>query len=423
MEYRDHTPSSYTVGELTRQIKSLLESELPPLWLHGELSNFVRHSSGHMYFSLKDENAQISCVMWRSRNAGLFFTPQDGMQVLAFGQVSVYEKRGNYQFDTVKMIPAGVGQLQMAFERLKNRLAAEGLFDAARKQVLPAFPETIGIITSPTGAAIRDLIQVLRRRMPSVHIILRPALVQGDGAAEDIAAAIREFNEYGGVDVIIAGRGGGSLEDLWAFNEEVVARAIAASGIPVVSAVGHEVDYTIADFVADLRAPTPSAAAELVVPESAQVRAGLGEMARHNQQLLRRMIKSEKQRLAGLRSSYGLRRPQDLIQQRHQRVDELTRAVHRSMSYYLENKHLKLAALQQRNRDLAPESILKRGYSLVWKVGHDRFVRAAAALNTNDTIAVQFAAGRIRAQVRARDPQKQFTELFTEKCSDGQNDL
>lgn len=415
MDLWDTTPSSYTVGELTRHIKTLLEREIPPLWLQGEISNYIHHSSGHMYFSLKDEFAQISSVMWRGRNSGLFFTPQDGMQVLAFGQVGVYEKRGNYQFDVIKMIPAGVGQLQMAFEKLKNRLAAEGLFDPARKKELPPYPERIGVVTSPTGAAIRDLIQVLRRRMPAIDIILRPALVQGEGAAEDIAAAITELNEFGQVDVIIAGRGGGSLEDLWAFNEEIVARAIAASQIPVVSAVGHEVDYTIADFVADLRAPTPSAAAELVVPEQAQLRNGILETMRHQQMLLSRMISAEKNRLAGLKSSYGLRRPQDILKQRQQRLDELAHTCKRALRHTLESKRSRVEALAQRNRDLAPDSILNRGYSLVWKEGTHHFIRSAAELNPDDAIGVQFASGQIAAKVHTKKCDKTITDLFAEK--------
>ncbi len=415
MDLWDTTPSSYTVGELTRHIKTLLEREIPPLWLQGEISNYIHHSSGHMYFSLKDEFAQISSVMWRSRNAGLFFTPQDGMQVLAFGQVGVYEKRGNYQFDIIKLIPAGVGQLQMAFEKLKNRLAVEGLFDPARKKELPPYPERIGIVTSPTGAAIRDLIQVLRRRMPAIEIILRPTLVQGEGAAEDIAAAIAELNEFGQVDVIIAGRGGGSLEDLWAFNEEIVARAIAASQIPVVSAVGHEVDFTIADFVADLRAPTPSAAAEMVVPEQAQLRAGILETLRHQQLLLSRMISAEKNRLAGLKSSYGLRRPQDILKQRHQRLDELAHTCERALRHTLESKRSRVEALAQRNHDLAPDSILNRGYSLVWKVGSHHFIRSAAELNPDDVIGVQFASGQIAAKVHLKKCNKTITDLFAEK--------
>ncbi|MFQ5772424.1 MAG: exodeoxyribonuclease VII large subunit, partial [bacterium] len=255
----------YSVSELTRQIKFLLESSFPEIWVQGEISNFTHHSSGHMYFSLKDENAQISCVMWRSRNQHLFFTPQDGMKVILDARITVYEKRGAYQLDVLQMQPAGVGELQLAFEQLKNRLREEGLFSEEFKKPIPLYPERIGIVTSPTGAAVQDLISVLQRRFPGIEIIINAARVQGEGAATEIARAIDDFNDYGKVDVLIVGRGGGSLEDLWAFNEEVVARAVFRSKIPIISAVGHEVDFTICDFVADLRAPTPSAAAELAV--------------------------------------------------------------------------------------------------------------------------------------------------------------
>ncbi|HDZ10569.1 MAG TPA: exodeoxyribonuclease VII large subunit, partial [Bacteroidetes bacterium] len=255
----------YTISEITRKIKRLLENAIPSIWLEGEISNFKRHSSGHIYFVLKDENSQISCVMWRGRNNGLYFTPQDGMKIQARGNVTVYEKRGNYQFEVLQMQPAGLGELQMALEQLKQSLKAEGLFDEQHKKKIPQYPEKIGIVTSPTGAAIRDLVSVVQRRFPSVQLILNPVRVQGAEAAGEIARAIDEFNAYGDVDVLIVGRGGGSLEDLWAFNEEVVARAIFRSKIPVISAVGHEIDFGISDFVADLRAPTPSAAAELVV--------------------------------------------------------------------------------------------------------------------------------------------------------------
>jgi len=261
----------YSVAEITREIKVLLETTIPVIWVEGEISNLKFHSSGHLYFSLKDKDSQIGGVMWRSRNASLFFTPQDGIKVLAMGKVTVYEKRGYYQFDVIKMQPAGIGELQLAFEQLKNRLQEEGLFDEEIKKPLPQYPEKIGIVTSPTGAAIQDLLNILNRRSPGIEISLKPVKVQGEGAAPEIATAIDEFNEYGKVDVLIIGRGGGSLEDLWAFNEEVVARAIFRSNIPVISAVGHEIDFSISDFVADLRAPTHSAAAELAVLDRAEL--------------------------------------------------------------------------------------------------------------------------------------------------------
>ncbi len=399
MDIFDTAPPSYAVSEFTRQIKALLENELPAAWLRGELSNFVHHSSGHMYFSLKDESAQISCVMWRSRNSNLFFTPQDGMQLLLLGQVTVYEKRGVYQFDVAKMIPAGVGQLQLAFEKLKARLLAEGLFDAAHKRELPPFPARIGIVTSPTGAAIRDLVQIARRRMPSIELVLRPAVVQGDGAAADIAAAIEELNQYGEIDVIIVGRGGGSLEDLWAFNEEVVARAIYSSRIPVVSAVGHEIDFTIADFVADLRAPTPSAAAELVVPDAAELANQLRGLWRYLLQSAQRRIGLERLRLNGFRSSYGLRRPLDIVQQRRQRLDEIEHLASLSLRNQLQRERTRMQSLAQRCCDLAPTSVLQRGYALCWRDGDSHFLRRIADLAPGDILQVQLAADRLSTQI------------------------
>ena len=252
--------------------------------MEGEISNFLWHTSGHRYFSLKDENAQLRCTIWRGVGQYLNFEPEDGIKVHAFGNLTVYEKRGEYQLNVLKLLPVGRGELEIAFQKLKERLLKEGLFDEAHKKPIPEFPERIGIVTSPTGAAIQDMLKVFRRRFPSAGLYLYPARVQGEGASEEIAAGIRAFNEWGEVDVIIIGRGGGSLEDLWAFNEEEVARAIYASRIPVVSAVGHEIDFTMADFVADLRAPTPSTAVEMVVPDKAE---------------LERVIKGLKERIAG----------------------------------------------------------------------------------------------------------------------------
>ncbi len=247
-----------SVSELTSAIRQVLEASLEPLWVEGEISNFHHHSSGHMYFTLKDSGAQLRCAMFRGPNQRLRFVPADGLLVQAFGRVTVYERQGQYQMLVERMAPAGIGALQRAFEELKRRLEAEGLFAPERKRALPRFPERIGLVTSQRGAAIQDLITVLRRRWPGLTLVVRPVPVQGDGAAEEIARALDEMNAYGALDVLIVGRGGGSAEDLWAFNEEAVARAIHRSLIPVISAVGHEIDITIADYVADARAPTPT---------------------------------------------------------------------------------------------------------------------------------------------------------------------
>ena len=260
-----------TVSELTRRLQETLEERFPAVWVEGEISNYRLYGSGHAYFTLKDADSQIRAVLFRNRGRRIKFEPADGLHVLAFGSIEVYPQRGEYQLVVELLEPKGLGALQLAFEQLKARLQAEGLFEQARKRELPRFPQKIGIVTSTSGAAIRDMLRVIGRRFGELHIVIAPCRVQGEGAGEEIAQALRDLNALGGVDVIIVGRGGGSLEDLWAFNEEAVARAIAASKVPVVSAVGHEVDFTIADFVADLRAPTPSAAAELVVREKQAV--------------------------------------------------------------------------------------------------------------------------------------------------------
>ncbi|MDZ7289602.1 MAG: exodeoxyribonuclease VII large subunit [candidate division KSB1 bacterium] len=393
-----------TVSRLTQQIKILLETGLAPVWLTGEISNFKRHTSGHFYFSLKDEYAQIPCVMWAGRNRNLYFLPQDGMQVLVYGQVTVYEKRGYYQLEVWEMQPAGVGALQMAFEQLKQRLRAEGLFDEAHKVPLPPFPQRVGIITSPTGAAIRDLVSILRRRWPGMRIILRPVKVQGAGAAEEIAQAIAEFNAFGDVDVLIVGRGGGSLEDLWAFNEEVVARAIFDSEIPVVSAVGHEIDFSISDFVADVRAATPSAAAELVAPDAAEVRRQLQHLVHKMQLHLQRFMQMQRERLNRFVSSYGLRQPLDLVRQRSQQLDDLQRRLLLAAQNRVQAWRQQLNAQRQRLQALSHQSILQRGFAIVYRATPDfeparELVREAGQLQAGDPIHIQFAVGSAGAKV------------------------
>jgi len=392
-------PETLTVSGLTQQIKMLLETGLAPVWLTGEISNFKRHTSGHFYFSLKDEGAQISCVMWAGRNRSLPFLPQDGKQVLAHGEVTVYGKRGNYQFEVWQMQPAGVGALQMAFEQLKRRLHAEGLFDEARKKSLPEFPETVGIVTSRTGAAIRDLVSILRRRWPAIKIILRPVRVQGEGAAQEIAAAIDEFNAYKEVDVLIVGRGGGSLEDLWAFNEEIVARAIYASKIPIVSAVGHEIDFSISDFVADVRAATPSAAAELVAPDAAEIKRQLQGLAYQSFRQLQRLLQMQRERLNRFASSYGLRQPLDQVRQRSQQLDDLQRRFQLALQNRLEAWKQQLKAKEQRLRALSHEHILQRGFAIVYREPDKKLVHEAKELQVDDSIHIQFGVGSADAKV------------------------
>ena len=388
----------YTVTNLTRQIKDVLESSFPRLWVEGEISNFKHHSSGHIYFTLKDENAQISCAMWRFKAGSLLFKPQHGMKVVVEGDVQVYERGGNYQLIVQQMQPAGVGALQMAFEQLKKKLLAEGLFDDAHKKSLPLFPEKIGVATSPTGAAIRDIVSVIHRRFPGVEILLYPVRVQGPGSAEEISQAILDFNEYSDVDVMIVGRGGGSLEDLWAFNEEVVARAIFSSQIPIISAVGHEVDYSIADFVADRRAATPSAAAEMVVRDRSEIKGQLNYYEQRFTDLTSRKIESYREQLENWKTSYAFRRPQDLIFQKMQRLDELQRNFNLVMTHQLQLRRNKLAHLAQQLNSTNPEAILKRGYSIVQKDGE--IIKDASLLKAQDEVQIKLAKGEFLAEVK-----------------------
>ncbi len=387
-----------TVAELTRYIKESLEDGFSVISVQGEISNFKRHSSGHLYFTLKDEASQIQAVMWKGRASNLVFTPQDGMKVIIRGRITVYEVRGVYQVDVAQVQPLGVGELQLAFERLKQKLDKDGLFDAEHKKEIPEYPERIGIVTSPTGAAIRDIINIISRRFPGVELILYPVSVQGSSAAKEIANAIQDFNEYGKIDVMIIGRGGGSLEDLWAFNEEIVARAIFDSKIPVISAVGHEIDFTISDFVADLRAPTPSAAAELVVRN----RAELVEIVRNfyytAQQALHEKLTSHQETIRTLLGSYSFNKPFDIIRQYSQRMDELQHTLARIVSHRFTLISQHVQSLDQRITSVNPELVLKRGYAIVMKEG--KAVGSFKKLKRDDSVAVRFHDGEIPAKIQ-----------------------
>jgi exodeoxyribonuclease VII large subunit len=312
-----------TVSELTARIKGRLEDAFPGVWVEGEISNLRSPSSGHAYFTLKDDLAQLRCVLFRGRGRRVRFALEDGLQVLVFGGLEVYAARGEYQLVAELMEPKGLGALQLAFEQLKKKLEAEGLFDQARKRPLPRFPRAIGIVTSPTGAALRDMLHIIGRRFGDLRIVIAPVRVQGDGAAVEIAEALRDLDELGDLDVVIVGRGGGSIEDLWAFNDERVARAIAASRAPVVSAVGHETDFTIADFVADLRAPTPSGAAELVVREKLAVVQALVDAYDRLGQAMRSRVDHERGRLLSLARRRVLTDPARALHDLHRRIDEL----------------------------------------------------------------------------------------------------
>lgn len=351
-----------TVSQLTGLVKGVLEENFEHVWVEGEVSNFSMPASGHFYFTLKDAGAQLRCVVFRASARALKFKPRDGMVLVLRGRISVYDQRGEYQMIAEYMEPKGIGALQLAFSQLKERLAKEGLFDEAHKKPIPVLPQRIGIVTSPTGAAIHDMLNVLNRRFTNLEILICPVKVQGEGAAAEIAQAIRDFNRYREVDVLIVGRGGGSLEDLWAFNEEVVARAIYNSKIPLISAVGHEVDYTIADFVADLRAPTPSAAAELVVKSKV-------ELAAEVENLSRRLVHGVRRRLQEMRGglnslSRALKEPTMLLGHLGQRLDDLAGRLERARQVAMTQRRERLGALaaqlRMRNPALAVERSRER---------------------------------------------------------------
>lgn len=349
----------YTVAELSLTVKNLLETSYPDVWVTGEVSNFRAAASGHCYFTLKDASAQIKVVCFRNQARYLKFRPQDGLAVIARGHLSVYEARGEYQLCVEYLEPAGVGALQIAFEQLRQRLATEGLFDQTRKKPLPALPRAIGIVTSPSGAAIQDILRVLKRRFPNMSVLVYPAAVQGASAAAEIVEGIEYFNRHPLVDVLIVGRGGGSMEDLWPFNEEIVARAIAASKIPVISAVGHETDFTISDFVADLRAPTPSAAAEMVVHRREDFLHEVENRVRHISQNIRLRISEARAELAELRMHRAIQQFPARVQERSQRIDEFLGEMERSLRSRLEAARGRFLELTTRLLRFEPRRLLE----------------------------------------------------------------
>jgi exodeoxyribonuclease VII large subunit len=390
-----------TVTQLTSQIKNLLEGAFSEVWVEGELSNLSIPQSGHAYFTLKDEHAQVRAVMFRSSLRFLKFTLQHGIQVLCRGRVSVYDPRGEYQLILDYIEPKGVGALQLAFEQLKARLDKEGLFDRDRKKPLPLLPRRIGFITSPTGAAIRDMLRVIKRRHPRMHILLYPVPVQGIDAAPALVEAIRYFNRERSVDVMIMGRGGGSLEDLWAFNEESVAREIAASKIPLISAVGHETDYTISDFVADLRAPTPSAAAEMVVESEERFRDTIHSL---EDRLIGRMEQLIQTARSLLRENIRiLGDPRRRLDQVVQRVDELVRRMALGLRQHVRRDRAQLTSLIGGLDHLNPLGILSRGYSITRKMPEGAILKDAAAVMPGDLISSRLHEGEVLSRVIRQD--------------------
>jgi exodeoxyribonuclease VII large subunit len=390
-----------TVTHLTIQIKNLLEGNFPDIWVEGEISNLSIPQSGHAYFTLKDEQSQIRSVLFRSSQRFLKFTLQHGMQVICRGRVSVYEPRGEYQLIVDYIEPKGIGALQLAFEQLKAKLEKEGLFDLDHKRPLPLLPQRIGIITSPTGAAIRDMLRVIKRRHPRLHILIYPVPVQGIEAAPAIVEAIQYFNRDQNVEVMIVGRGGGSLEDLWAFNEEPVARAIYASKIPIISAVGHETDYTISDFVADLRAPTPSAAAEMVVKSEESFREFISSLESSLTKSIRQQIDLTRASLREFTRLLG--DPRRLLEQYVQRVDELTGRLATGLQHHVRRDRALLTALTAGLDHLNPLGILSRGYSVTRKLPEGVILKDASNVMPGDLLNTKLHNGEIVSRVEKSD--------------------
>lgn len=395
-----------TVKDLTRMAKEILEQRFPSVIVEGEISNFKRHMpSGHLYFTLKDDEAQVRVVMWRSDAVRLKFSISDGMKVLVRGRVSLYESRGDFQLYAVNITPAGQGALQLAFEQLKRKLEEEGLFSDEHKKHIPLFPKRIGVVTSLEGAAVRDIASIIERRFPAVEVVIYPVKVQGEGAAEEIACAIDDFNSRPNVDVLIVGRGGGSLEDLWAFNEEIVARSIFNSEIPVISAVGHQVDFTIADFVADVRAATPSAAAELVVPDRTEVLDGLRTLVGKMSTSVGRTTDQLALQLDKLKHHYALRQPISLVEQRLQFVDDLFRRIQTSAEHYIESQDQKMKSIYSHLNALSPSGILRRGYAFVESAG--KVVTSARKVEVGQGASIHLHDGILDTQITGKHEQKQ----------------
>ncbi len=393
-----------TVSQLTAEIKDVLESSFPSVWVSGEISNFSRPASGHCYLTLKDDEAQIRAVLWRASAARARFDLHDGLEVICQGYVDLYAPRGSYQLVIQQVLPKGLGALELALRKLRDRLAAEGLFDPARKRPLPRFPREIAIVTSSTGAALRDFLEVLRRRCRGTDVLILHSRVQGEGAAGEIAAAIALANRLTRpIDVLVVARGGGSLEDLWCFNEEVVVRAIHASRIPVVSAIGHEIDVTLADLVADVRALTPSEAAERVVPSTAELWEGLQRQQQRLATALRARAAWARQRYEAIAGSRVFRRPQERVHELARRLDEIDSRAERAVGHQLRRARSLLEAKTAHLESLSPLAILARGYSLTRRQSDGLVVRDAANLSTGERMVTRFADGEVTSRVEGAD--------------------
>ncbi len=393
-----------TVSQLTAQIKGLMEESFPGVWVCGEVSNFSRPASGHCYFTLKDQHAQIRAVVWRGQASRMKFDFADGLELVCHGRIDVYGPRGSYQLVIDQAQPKGLGALELALRQRQEKLAKEGLFDADRKRALPGFPRRVGFVTSPTGAAVQDFLEVARRRWRGVEIMVIPARVQGEGSAEEVAAGIQLANLVRpSLDVLVVGRGGGSMEDLWSFNEECVVRAIAKSRVPTVSAVGHEIDVTLADLAADVRALTPSEAAERVVPSAEEARGRLESLGSRILGAMQRHLRLKRDRLQGLASRRPFARPYALVQDASRRLDELQLAATRLVGVATSENRSRVERLAGKLESLSPLAVLSRGYSLT-QDSQGKVVRSAAALSVGDTVSLRFAEGGAQTEITKTFP-------------------
>ena len=392
-------PGAFTVSELNAYIKNIFENDrtLRAVTVRAEISNLTRHSTGHIYFTLKDSEGQIRAVMFRSNAMRMAFMPESGMKVTVHGQISVYPRDGTYQIYVFSMQPDGIGALYLAYEQMKERLSAEGLFDQAHKRPIPKIPERIGVITSPTGAAVRDIINVITRRFPLAKIYLYPALVQGEGAEQSLICALDYLDSSGLCDVVIIGRGGGSIEDLWAFNSERLARRIYAATVPIISAVGHETDFTICDFVADMRAPTPSAAAEIAVPDKKEIMIRLDGYNERCASALRSLAKASRERLTALIEREALTDPSSLLDKKNDAVTGLYERASRSALAIVNSVGAEFSILAQKLNALSPLSVLSRGYSVVDKGGE--VIKRKEQLSSGDEIKIRLTDGDVKARV------------------------
>ena len=400
LEIQIATKTVHSVSEITDQLKRLIEKQpqLLNVWVQGQISNYSKSAAGHIYFTLKDENSQIRCALFRSSAVRARFSLRNGEEVLVQGKIGIYAARGEYQITVNNVEPLGIGALQKAFEELKQQLADEGLFNAGYKKPLPKFPKKIGVVTSPTGAAFQDICQQLRKRYPLAKVLLHPSRVQGDGAAEEVVQAIRAMNQRDDIDVLIVGRGGGSIEDLWSFNEEIVARAIFASVIPVVSAVGHETDYTITDMVADHRVPTPSAAIEHIVPDQNELFAQLEGCDAWLRRIINQRLEGHKTRVQDIETRLAPTRRKDAIYQLHQTLDNLDAACRTAVERRLNDNGRKLHTLAQRLNTLSPLATLERGYSISRKTD-GAVLTSADQVSVGDRIEIQLSDGHLACRV------------------------